>query len=177
MGYESDHFPSYNELRNCYYSIVLNYTDFPSTPQISLQRPDPTISSPVSTPASAPPRYRVHKWGGMAPVPLWLPAFSKCTPVWGIIPRLLLPPPSGDIPTPYLPQICRRPFGLSGCLMVKPLQNLQYNPRHHPTLPSIQRHWLCHWSIHHPTGLRCCPRLHQHPWNNPPASPCFLQVL
>ena len=43
MGYESETLPSYNELRNRFYSIMLNYTDSPSTPQIHVPCPDPTI--------------------------------------------------------------------------------------------------------------------------------------
>ena len=60
MGYESEPPPNYNELRNRSYSIMLNYTDYPSTTQINLSRADPTISSSGSYPASGTPRYRVH---------------------------------------------------------------------------------------------------------------------
>ena len=54
MGNESDSLPSYNELRNCSYYIMLNYIDSPSTPQIYLTRTDTTISSSRSYQASAP---------------------------------------------------------------------------------------------------------------------------
>ena len=53
MGYEPVPLPSYNELRNHYFSIMLSYTDSPSTPHISLPYPDPTISSSGSSQASA----------------------------------------------------------------------------------------------------------------------------
>ena len=55
--------------------------------------------------ASGPPWYRVPKWGGMPPVPLWLPDVSKCTHVWVVVPCLLMPPPPGDILTPRLPHV------------------------------------------------------------------------
>ena len=72
MGYESEPLPSYLDLRNFSYSIMLNYTDSPSTPQVYLPRPGPTISSSSSPLASAMPRRRVHKWGSRPPFPLWL---------------------------------------------------------------------------------------------------------
>ena len=52
MGCESEPPTSYNELSNHYYYIMLNYKEFPSTPQIHLPHPDPTIKSSVSSPAS-----------------------------------------------------------------------------------------------------------------------------
>ena len=81
MVYESDPLPSYNELRNHSYSIILNYTYSTSTPKINVPRPDPTISSYGSSLASDPPWYRVHKRSGMPPVPQCLPAIYECTPV------------------------------------------------------------------------------------------------
>ena len=45
MAYDSEPIPSYNELRNRSYYIMLNYRYFSSTPQIHLLCPDPTISS------------------------------------------------------------------------------------------------------------------------------------
>ena len=109
MGYEPEPLPSYNDLRNRSYSIMLNYTDSPSTPQIHLPRPDPNISSSGFSPASALPWRRVHKWGGIPPVPLCLTVVSECTPVWGIIPLLIVPPPLGDIPTPCPPHHVNQP--------------------------------------------------------------------
>ena len=67
MGYASDTLPSYIKLRNCSYSIMLNYTDSPSNPQIHLPRPGTTISSSGSSPKSSPPWCRVHKWGDRPP--------------------------------------------------------------------------------------------------------------
>ena len=61
MGYESEPLPSHIKLRNCSYSIMLNYTDSLSTPQVNLPRPGPTISSSGSSLTSAPPQRRVHK--------------------------------------------------------------------------------------------------------------------
>ena len=95
MGYESDTLFSYNYLRNRSYSIMLIFTDYMYTTQIHLPRPDPTISSSRSFPASALPWYRIHKWGGMPPVLIWSPAVSKFTPVWGVILWLLAIPPLG----------------------------------------------------------------------------------
>ena len=89
---------------------MLNYTDSPSTPQINLPCPDPTISSSGSSPASVPPWCRVQKCGGMPPFTLWLPDASKCTPVWGVTPRLPVPPPPGDITTPHLPNVYPSPL-------------------------------------------------------------------
>ena len=45
VGYESDTLPYYNELTNRSYYIMLNYTDYPSTPWVHLPRPSPTTSS------------------------------------------------------------------------------------------------------------------------------------
>ena len=105
MGYESETLPLYNELRNRSYYIMLNYTDSLSTTQIHLPRPDTTISSYGSSPSSPPPQYIVHKWGGIPPVLLCLPDVSECTPVWGVIPRLLVPSPPVDIPNPLTPHV------------------------------------------------------------------------
>ena len=84
---------------------MFKYRDYSSTPHIHLPRSDPIISSYGSSLASALPWYRVHKWVNMPPVLIWLPAVSECTPVCGVIPRLLVPPPPGDIPTPLPPHI------------------------------------------------------------------------
>ena len=55
MGYESDPLPSYIKLRNCYYSMMLNLTDSPSTPKVHVTCPGTTMSSSGSSPASALP--------------------------------------------------------------------------------------------------------------------------
>ena len=88
-----------------YHGVMLNYTGSTSTTQIHLPSPGPTISSFGSSPASAPPRHIVHKWGSMPPLPLWLPAVSYCTILLGVVLRLLVPPPPGDIPTPRPPHV------------------------------------------------------------------------
>ena len=80
MDYESEPLPFYNNLRNRSHSIMLNYTDSPSTYHINVPGPDPTISPSELSPASSTPLYRVHKWEGMSAVPQWLPAISECTP-------------------------------------------------------------------------------------------------
>ena len=84
---------------------MLNYAYSPSTPQVHLPRPSPTISSSSSSPASAPPWFRVHEWGGMPPFLLWCPAASECTPLWGVILRLLVTPPPGDFTTTCPPHV------------------------------------------------------------------------
>ena len=56
---------------------MLNYTDSLSTLQDHLPRPGPTISSSGLSPASALPRCRVHKWGGMPPFLIWLTSNSS----------------------------------------------------------------------------------------------------
>ena len=140
MGYEPDTLPSYNKLRDCYYSIILNYTDSPSTPQIHVPRPDPTISSSVSSPASSQPWYRVHEWGGMPPVPQWSHVISKCTPVWGVRPMLILLPPLGIFPLFAHNMFFRNPCDTLVCLMVNLLQDLQHLLRHHPNFTTIQNH-------------------------------------
>ena len=61
MGCESDPLPYYTELRNCFYSFTLNYTDSPSTTQVRLPCPGTTISSSGSYLVSAPLWCRVHK--------------------------------------------------------------------------------------------------------------------
>ena len=61
MGYESDPLPSYLESSNCSYSVMLNYTDSPSTTQVHLPRSGPTTSSYGSSLAFNPPWCRVHK--------------------------------------------------------------------------------------------------------------------
>ena len=71
VRYKSGTLPSYTELRNCSYSIMLNYTYSPSTPEVHLPRPGPTISYSVLSPDSALTWRRVHKWGGMPPFPIW----------------------------------------------------------------------------------------------------------
>ena len=76
MGYELYPLPPYPELRNCSYSIMLICTDSPSTPQVHLPRPGPTISSSGLSPASDTLRCIVHKWGGRPPFTLWLPVTS-----------------------------------------------------------------------------------------------------
>ena len=76
MGYESDILPSYYELRNCSYSIKLNYTSSPSTPQVHLPRLVPTIVPSRSSMASVPPLCTAHIWGDRPSFPIWLPASS-----------------------------------------------------------------------------------------------------
>ena len=105
MGYKIDPLPSYLKLRNFYYSIMLNYIDFLTTPQVQLPRPVLTISSSGLSPASAPPWRIVHKWGGRPPFLLWSLAASVCTPLLGGVPRLLFPPPPRGIPTPRPPHV------------------------------------------------------------------------
>ena len=68
MGYESETLPYYNDLRNRSYYIMLNCTDYPSTFQIHVPHPDPTISPSGLSPASDTTWCRVHKWGGITPV-------------------------------------------------------------------------------------------------------------
>ena len=87
MRYESEPLPSYHyhELRNCSYSIVLNYTESPSTPQVHLPRFGTTISPPGLSLASAPFWCRVHKWGGRPRFPIWLPVASFVLP-YGVEP-------------------------------------------------------------------------------------------
>ena len=79
IGYESEPLPSHHELRNCSYSIKLNYTTYLSTPP-------------------------VHLWGGRPSFPLFLPAASWCTPQWGGSPRLPLPPLTRGTRTICLPR-------------------------------------------------------------------------
>ena len=74
MGYESDPLPSYHELMNYSYYIMLNYTESPSTPQVHLPRPSPTISPSGLYPTSASPRRRVYMWVSR-------PHFPLCSPV------------------------------------------------------------------------------------------------
>ena len=105
VGYESEPLPYYINLRNCSHSIMFKYTDSPSTLQVHLPCPGTTISSSGSYLDSAPPRCRVHKWGGMSPFPLWLPAASECTTLWGVFPRFPVPPLPGDITTPGPPHV------------------------------------------------------------------------
>ena len=84
---------------------MLNCTDSLSTNQVHLPHPGANISSSGSSLYSAPPRHRVHKWGGMPAFPLWLPAASECTLLWGAAPRLPVPPPLGDITTTVPPHV------------------------------------------------------------------------
>ena len=105
MGCESYPLPSYLVLSNWSYSIMLTYSEYPSTPQVHLPNPGPTISPSWLSPASALPQRIVHIWGGRPNFPLWLPSVSWCTLIWGEFPRLPLPPPSGGIPTPRLPHV------------------------------------------------------------------------
>ena len=172
MGYESEPLPSYNNVRTCCYFIILSYIYSTSTSQIRLPRFDLTISSSGSSLESTTPWYRAHRWGGMTPVPRWLPYVSECTPVWGIIPLLLAPPPPGDIPTFF-----RHPHNPSVRPVVKPLQDLQNFPRHHPTFSALQHHCMCHCFVHHPMSPHCCSHLCRHLIYHPPPSPHFLQVL
>ena len=72
MGYESDPLPYYIELRNFYYSIILNYKDSLSTPQVHLTITGTIISSYGYPPESATHQYIVHQWVGMPHFPLWL---------------------------------------------------------------------------------------------------------
>ena len=44
LGYKPEPLPSYIKLRNCSYSIMLNYIDSLSTTQVHLPRPGTTIS-------------------------------------------------------------------------------------------------------------------------------------
>ena len=54
-GYKSETPPSYPGLRNCCYSIMLSYAESPSTPQVHLPLPGPTISPSGLSLESAPP--------------------------------------------------------------------------------------------------------------------------
>ena len=74
-----------------------------SITQINVPRPDPTTSSSGSYLEPNTPWYRVHKWGGISPVPRWYPDVSECTPVWG--PLLLVTPPPRDITTTRPPHV------------------------------------------------------------------------
>ena len=76
MGHEPDTLPSYIKLRNCSYSIILKYIDYPSTTQVHLPNPGLTISSYGLSLASALTLHRVHKWVGMLPFKIRLPAAS-----------------------------------------------------------------------------------------------------
>ena len=100
MSYESDHLLYYLGLRNCSYSIILNYEESPSTPQFQLPRPVPTISPSGSSLASAPPWDIFHRWGGRPHFPLWLPDVYWCTILWDEVTWLLSLQPPGGIPTP-----------------------------------------------------------------------------
>ena len=54
MGYESEPLPYYLGLSNCFYSIMLNYTESPTTPQVHSPRPGPTISPSGLSPETDP---------------------------------------------------------------------------------------------------------------------------
>ena len=105
MGYESEPLPSYQDLRNCSYSIKLSYTTYLSTPQVRLPRPGPTISTSDLSPSSALPTFRAHRWVGRPLFPLWFPAASWCIPLWGGSLRLPVPPLPIGATTLRLPQV------------------------------------------------------------------------
>ena len=84
---------------------MFNCAKSPYTPQVHLSCLGPTISSSVSSLASAPPLRRVHRWGVRPNFPLWSSAVSYYTLSWGEVLRLPLPPPPGGIFTPHLPHV------------------------------------------------------------------------
>ena len=152
---------------------MLKYTDYLPTPQIHLPCPDTAISSYVSYPSYSPPEYIVHKLGIIPPVPLWLTAVYECTPEWGVIQQLLIPPPPGDITTPCPPHVSPS-SPLSLCLPNgETPPGPSTSPFNHPTLTVVQQKILCHIFIHHPMDPHCCSRICQHPQNNPPVSALF----
>ena len=68
---------------NWTYSIKLSYATLLSSSHVHLPRPGPTIVTSNSSPESASPPCRAHRWGGRPPFTLWLPAASICTLLWG----------------------------------------------------------------------------------------------
>ena len=137
MGYESDPLPSYLRLRKGFYYIMLSYAVYPSTTQVHLPRPGPTISPSGSSPESAPPWLRVHRWGGRPTFPLWLPVVSWCTILWGELPRLTLPPTPGGIPNPRPPHVSPS----SPWSALPPGDGIPPRPLEYPLSPT-NFHWL-----------------------------------
>ena len=80
MGYESEPLPSYHELNNWSYSIMLSYPKYLSTSQVHLLLPGTTIIPSKSSLASAPPLFIAHIWGGRQSFTLWLPASPDVLP-------------------------------------------------------------------------------------------------
>ena len=118
---------------------MLNYTDPPSTPKVHLPRPGTTISSYRSSLASALTRRRVHRWGDRPIFLICLPAASQCTSLWGVVPRIPVPPQPRDITTPLPSHVSLSPpwsaWTPSGGIPPGPLaSNLSPHKSYCPTL-------------------------------------------
>ena len=150
---------------------MLNFTDDPSTHQVHLSRPDPTILSYGSSTASAPPQYIVHKWGSIPHVPLWLPAVSECIPVWYIFPQIILLPPQSGIPTLHPPYVFH-----SSPWSVCPTDGK--TPPGPSTLPLLPTNYHCH-TVAMNVSLTYIPSHRPVPLllSFSPQSPRFLKVL
>ena len=177
MGYELDPLPSYHKLRNCSYSIMLNYIKYLSTLLAHLQRLGPTIVPSGLFLKYNPPWSRVHVWCFRPPFTLWYPAASECTPLWGGVPRIPLMPPPGGTPTPWLPCVLPSSLWSSGSPGDGIPPDLQHLIHHHPAITAVQEHQLCHRLIHHPPGPHRCSCIFQHPRYHPPPPPFLPQVL
>ena len=105
MGYESEPLPSYHDLRNFSYNIMLRYTPYLSTLQVYLYGLGLTIAPTGSSPESVLPPCTYHRWGNRPPFPLLLPVASLCTPWWSEDPGSPLPPPPRYTPNLCLPRI------------------------------------------------------------------------
>ena len=156
---------------------MLNYTEYPSTPQVHLPHPSITISSSRLSPASTPPWRRVNKWGIRPHFFLWPPVASCCTPLWSEVPWLTFPQPPGGITTPALPACCRYCCDSPSCPVMEPLQDLKNITCHHPDLTDVQYHRLRHKLIHHPMGPYRCSCIFQNPQNHPPLPSLFTKLL
>ena len=147
IGYESETLTYYNELKNCLYSIKLSYTKSLSNPKVHLSRPGITIAPTISYPASNPPLWTAHRWGGRPPFPICSPVASWCTPRWGVSPRIPLPPLQRGGGTPTLGLPCFLP--LSPWSVAPPGGGTPSVPwASTPSQPSSCEHWLHHCLIH-----------------------------
>ena len=78
---------------------MLSYPKSSSILQVHLPQPGPTIAPSYLYPESNPPLCIAHRWGGRPTFPLFLPAVSWCTHLWGAAPRLPLTPLPGSTNT------------------------------------------------------------------------------
>ena len=155
MGYESEPLHSYHYLSNFSYSIILNNTEFPPTPQFHLTRPGSTISPSCSS--RCPLRLGAEFIYGAAG---HLFCYGHLLPPnvlpYGVEPRRFhFCHHRGVLPLPAWPTFLRHLCDTLGFPVMGPLQDLEHITHHHPYLTAAQDHRLRHRLIHNTPCPHC----------------------